>query len=46
MMKKENEDFRFFQNSFLGFYKPELKSEVIFVLRRVRVFRGYPFCWL
>ena len=25
--KKENDDFRFFQNSFISFYKAELKSE-------------------
>ena len=37
--KKDNDDFRFFQICFLGFYKPELKSEDILVLRRVRAFR-------
>ena len=42
--KKENDDFRFFfKISFLGFYKPELKSEDIFVLRRFRAFRRHPF---
>ena len=44
--KKENDDFDFFKIRFLGFYKAELKSEDIFVLRSIRAFRGYPFCWL
>ena len=39
--KKENDDFRFFQIRFLGFYKAELESKDIFVLRRVRAFHRY-----
>ena len=42
--KKEMTIFDFFKICFLGFYKAELKSEDIFVLRRVRAFRRYPFC--
>ena len=42
--KKENDDFRFFQIRFLGFYDVERKSEDIFVLRRARTFHRYPFC--
>ena len=38
--------FDFFKIRFLGFYKTELKSKDIFVLRRVRAFHSYPFCWL
>ena len=41
--KEEEDDFLFFQNSFTQL---ELKSEDIFVLRRVRAFSGYSFCWL
>ena len=44
--RKENDDFLFFKIRFLGFYKAEQKSEDIFVLRRVRAFSRYPFCWL
>ena len=40
--KKENDDFRFFQNSISRL--AERKSEDIFVLRRVRAFHRYPFC--
>ena len=36
--------FDFFKVHFLGFYKAELKSEDIFVLRRVRACHRYPFC--
>ena len=38
--------FNFFKIRFLGFYKAELKSDDIFVIRRVRAFSGYSFCWL
>ena len=44
--KKENDDFRSKKILFLGFYKAERKSEDIFVLRRVRAFSRYLFCWL
>ena len=43
--KKNNDDFQFFKIHFLGFYKAERKSEDLFVLRRVRAARRYPFCW-
>ena len=37
--EEENDDFRFFFKIHIyGFYKAELKSEDIFVLRRVRAF--------
>ena len=42
--KKENDDF--FKIRYLSFCTAELKSEDIFVLRRVRAFSGYSFCWL
>ena len=35
-----------FRIRFLSFCTAELKSEDIFVLRRVRAFSGYSFCWL
>ena len=38
--------FDFFKIRLLSFCAPELKSEDIFVLRRVRAFSGYSFCWL
>ena len=44
--KKENDDFDFFKIRLLSFCTAELKSEDIFVLRRVRAFSGYSFCWL
>ena len=44
--KKEKTIFDFFKIRFLGFYKAELESEDIFVLRRVRAFHRYPFCCL
>ena len=44
--RKKMTIFDFFKVRFLGFYKAELKSEDIFVLRRVRAFSGYSFCWL
>ena len=36
----------FFKRRFLGFYKADLRSEVIFVLRSVRAFSTYPVCWV
>ena len=42
--KKKKKDFRYFQVHFLGFYKAELESEDIFILRRIRAFHRYPFC--
>ena len=36
----------FFKIRLLSFCTAELKSEDIFVLRRVRAFTGYSFCWL
>ena len=45
--KKERKTiFDFFRIRFLSFCTAELKSEDIFVLRRVRAFSGYSFCWL
>ena len=53
--KKEEEEerrrkkmtiFDFFKIRLLSFCTAELKSEDIFVLRRVRAFSGYSFCWL
>ena len=44
--RKKMTIFDFFKIRFLSFYKTELKSEDIFVLRRVRAFSRYPFCWL
>ena len=44
--RKKMTIFNFFKICFLGFYKAELKSDDIFVLRRVRAFSGYSFCWL
>ena len=41
--KKEMTIFNFFKIRFLGFYKAELESEDMFVLRRVRAFHRYPF---
>ena len=38
--------FDFFKIRLLSFCTAELKSEDIFVLRRVRAFSGYSFCWL
>ena len=38
--------FDFFKIGLLSFFTTELKSEDIFVLRRVRAFSGYSFCWL
>ena len=38
--------FDFFKIRLLSFCTDELKSEDIFVLRRVRAFSGYSFCWL
>ena len=38
--------FDFFKICLLSFCTAELKSEDIFVLRRVRAFSGYSFCWL
>ena len=35
-----------FKIRLLSFCTAELKSEDIFVLRRVRAFSGYSFCWL
>ena len=49
LASSENKDERklrfsiFFQTSFFGFYRAKLKSEDIFVLRRVRAFCRYPF---
>ena len=42
--RKEMMIFDFFKIRFLGFYKAELKSEEI--LKWVRAFSRYPFCWL
>ena len=46
--KEEEEEeetiFNFFKIRFLGFYKAELESEDILVLRSVRAFHRYPFC--
>ena len=36
----------FFKIRLLSFCTAELKSEDVFVLRRVRAFSGYSFCWL
>ena len=38
--------FDFFKIRLLSFCTAELKSEDIFVFRRVRAFSGYSFCWL
>ena len=42
--RKKMTIFDFLKFRFLGFYKTELKSEDIFVLRRVMAFHRYPFC--
>ena len=42
--KKKKTIFNFFKIRFLGFYKAELESEDILVLRSVRAFHRYPFC--
>ena len=43
--KKKKKIFYFFcKIRFLAFYKAELESEDILVLRRVRAFHRYPFC--
>ena len=44
--KKKMTIFDFFKIRLLSFCTAELKSEDIFVLRRVRAFSGYSFCWL
>ena len=44
--RKKMTIFDFFKIRLLSFCTPELKSEDIFVLRRVRAFSGYSFCWL
>ena len=44
--RKKMTIFDFFKILLLSFCTPELKSEDIFVLRRVRAFSGYSFCWL
>ena len=44
--RKKMTIFDFFKIRLLGFCTAELKSEDIFVLRRVRAFSGYSFCWL
>ena len=44
--RKKMTIFDFFRIRFLSFCTAELKSEDIFVLRRVRAFSGYSFCWL
>ena len=36
--------FNFFERRFLHFYKADLKSEAIFVLRKARAFRRYLVC--
>ena len=44
--RKKMTIFDFFKIRLLSFCTAELKSEDIFVLRRVRAFSGYSFCWL
>ena len=44
--KKKKMIFVFFKIRLLSFCTAELKSVNIFVLRRVRAFSGYSFCWL
>ena len=44
--RKKMTIFDFFKIRLLSFFTAELKSEDIFVLRRVRAFSGYSFCWL
>ena len=44
--RKKMTIFDFFKICLLSFCTAELKSEDIFVLRRVRAFSGYSFCWL
>ena len=44
--RKKMTIFDFFKIRLLSFSTAELKSEDIFVLRRVRAFSGYSFCWL
>ena len=44
--RKKMTIFNFFKIRLLSFCTAELKSEDIFVLRRVRAFSGYSFCWL
>ena len=44
--RKKMTIFDFFKILLLSFCTAELKSEDIFVLRRVRAFSGYSFCWL
>ena len=45
-VRKKMTIFDFFKIRLLSFCTAELKSEDIFVLRRVRAFSGYSFCWL
>ena len=45
-IRKKMTIFDFFKIRILSFCTAELKSEDIFVLRRVRAFSGYSFCWL
>ena len=40
--RKKMTIFDFFKIRFLAFYKVELRSKYIFVLRRVRAFHTYP----
>ena len=44
--RKKMTIFDFFKIRLLSFCTAELKSEDMFVLRTVRAFRGYSFCWL
>ena len=44
--RKKMTIFDFFKIRLLSFCTAELKSKDIFVLRRVRAFSGYSFCWL
>ena len=44
--RKKMTIFDFFKIRLLSFCTAELKSEDIFVLRRVRAFSGYSICWL
>ena len=44
--RKKMTIFDFFKIRLLSFCTAELKSEDIFVLRRVRAFSGYSLCWL